>query len=110
MQEIRAVIRPTKLDSLQDALRSLPDFPGMSVAKIEGFTAPKLMRKQSDAEQLRDYSPKLMLSVVASDEMSPLIVETIIQECGTGQTGDGLVWTSQLASVIKIKNAEPIHS
>lgn len=108
MQEIRAVIRPNKLVDLQDALRSLPDFPGLSVAKIEGFTAPKLIHKQTAAEQLRDYSPKLLLSVVASDEMSPLIVQTIIQHCATGQMGDGLVWTTQLASAIKIKNGEAL--
>lgn len=108
MQEIRAVIRPNKLIDLQDALRALPDFPGMSVAKIEGFTAPKLIRKQSDAEHLREYSPKIMLSVIASDAMSPLIVQTIIDHCATGQMGDGLVWTTALLTAVKVKNAESL--
>ena len=108
MQEIRAVIRPSKLETLREALRALPDFPGISIAKIEGFTAPKLISKQSAAEQLLDYSPKLMLHIVTSDAMTELIIQTIKKHCSTGQTGDGLIWVNQLVSANKIKNGEPI--
>lgn len=103
MQEIRAIIRPAKLDALREALRSLPDFPGLSIAKVEGFTAPKLVKKQTDAEVLTDYSPKLMLYVVADERLCQSIVQTIVKHCSTGLTGDGLVWTTPITSLTKIK-------
>lgn len=39
MREIKAVIRPGKLD----ALRQVPGFPGMTVSKAEGVSAPERM-------------------------------------------------------------------
>ncbi|MDI9332778.1 MAG: P-II family nitrogen regulator [Cytophagales bacterium] len=110
MQEIRAIIRPSKLDTLRNALRSLPNFPGLSLAKVEGFTAPALIKKQSDAEALTDYSPKLMVYIVADESVCPAIIQTITQYCRTGQTGDGLIWTTPISSLTKIKNGEQISS
>jgi nitrogen regulatory protein P-II 1 len=40
MKEIKAVIRPNKLSALRDALIMLPGFPGMTVSKVEGCSAP----------------------------------------------------------------------
>ncbi len=40
MKEIRAIIRPNRLEKLRTALRELPHFPGLTVFKAEGFTAP----------------------------------------------------------------------
>ena len=40
MKEIKAVIRPNKLAALRDALVALPGFPGMTVTKVEGCSAP----------------------------------------------------------------------
>ncbi len=108
MKEIRAIIRPNKLDALRDALRSLPDFPGLSIAKVEGFTAPKLIKKQSDAEALTDYSPKLMIYILAEESLCPTIIQTMVQHCRTGQTGDGLIWTTSISSLTKIKNGEQV--
>lgn len=104
MQEIRAVIRPSRLAKLRDALSVIPDFPGLSVMKIEGFTAPSLIQKRSVSEELIEYSPKLMIFIVANDEMTQAIVQLIVQNCSTAQIGDGLVWTTNLASATKIKN------
>ena len=40
MKEIKAIIRPNKLSALRDALVALPGFPGMTVTKVEGCSAP----------------------------------------------------------------------
>lgn len=104
MQEIRAIIRPTKLESLRTALRTLPHFPGMSICSVEGFTAPKLIDKQSDADELRDYSAKVMIYIIADNDMVQTIVQTIVQHGNTGLTGDGLIWTTPITSLIKIKS------
>jgi nitrogen regulatory protein P-II 1 len=104
MQEIRAIIRPSKLEKLRDALRAMPDFPGFSVMKVEGFTAPSLIQKRSIAEELVEYSPKLMIFIVATEDMTQAIVRIIVDSCSTSQIGDGLVWTTTLSGATRIKN------
>ena len=39
MKEIRAIVRPNRLSRLRDALRAIPNFPGVTIFKAEGFTA-----------------------------------------------------------------------
>jgi nitrogen regulatory protein PII len=41
MKEIRAIVRPSRLLGLRDALRAIPNFPGVTLFKAEGFTAPQ---------------------------------------------------------------------
>ena len=42
MKEIKAIIRPAKLAALREKLRSLPGFPGMTISKVEGCSAPSV--------------------------------------------------------------------
>jgi nitrogen regulatory protein P-II 1 len=45
MMEVKAVIRPNKLPLLRAALMDTPGFPGMTVAKVEGCSAPSKAAK-----------------------------------------------------------------
>lgn len=45
MMEVKAVIRPHKLPLLRAALMDTPGFPGMTVAKVEGCSAPSKAAK-----------------------------------------------------------------
>jgi nitrogen regulatory protein P-II 1 len=109
MQEIKAIIRPSKLEAVREALRSIPDFPGLSIAKIDGFTAPKNATKRSDAELLTDYSPKLMLCVIAEESMTAAITQAIANKGNTGLMGDGLIWTTPINSLTKIKTGQQTY-
>ncbi|EGK70519.1 MAG: P-II family nitrogen regulator [Methyloversatilis sp.] len=92
MKEIRAIIRPNKLPKLRTVLREMPGFPGMSVAKVEGFGAPRTHAPHNIKEELTDYSAKVRIEIVSPDELVDEIVRRIINVACTGQTGDGLVW------------------
>jgi nitrogen regulatory protein P-II 1 len=41
MKEIRAIVRPSRLERLRTELRAIPNFPGVTIFKAEGFTAPR---------------------------------------------------------------------
>ena len=47
MKEIRAIIRPHRRERLREALRAIPNFPGVTLFKAEGFTAPAAVDKRS---------------------------------------------------------------
>ena len=75
MKEIKAIIRPNKLPVLRDALVVLPGFPGMTVSKVEGCSAPTrhVPAKVKIKDELTDYTPKVRVEIVAPDEVAEAI-------------------------------------
>jgi nitrogen regulatory protein P-II 1 len=104
MKEIRAIIRIEKLPKLREALRVIPNFPGLTMTKAEGFTAPAALGKRTVKEELTDYTPKVMVCVLADDNMVEEIRKTIISACTTGKYGDGLVWAVPIEGIHSIRN------
>ncbi|HMM71678.1 MAG TPA: P-II family nitrogen regulator [Rhodocyclaceae bacterium] len=102
MKEIRAIIRPNKLPKLRTMLRHLPEFPGMTVSKAEGFGAPSQHMPHNIKEELTDYSAKVRVEIVSPDEQVDAIVQCIISVACTGQTGDGLVWVVPIEHAVFI--------
>lgn len=104
MMEIRAIVRPNRLPMLREALRDIPNFPGLTLTKAEGFTAPAGIVKRSVREELTDYTAKILVTVLAETHMVDDIRKAIIATCSTGQIGDGLVWTVPIASMHRVRN------
>mgnify|MGYP001766829347 CR=1 FL=1 len=97
MKEIKAVIRPNKLPNLRDALMALPGFPGMTVTKVEGCSAPsRHVSRQRIRDELTDYSPKVRVEIVAPDDVAEAIFQRITEIAQTGHYGDGLVWITDV--------------
>ena len=97
MKEIRAVIRPNKLASLRAALFALPGFPGMTVFRGEGCSAPsRHLPRNTIKDELTDYTPKVRVEIVAPDEVAEAIFQRITEIAQTGHYGDGLVWITEV--------------
>ncbi|MGB4063704.1 MAG: P-II family nitrogen regulator [Azonexus sp.] len=98
MKEIKAVIRPNKLADLRDALVVLPGFPGMTVTKVEGCSAPSrhVPARTKIKDELTDYTPKVRIEIVAPDEVAETIFQRITEVAKTGHYGDGLVWITDI--------------
>lgn len=108
MKEVRAIIRPNRRDRLREALRAIPNFPGVTMFRAEGFTAPAALDKRSVRDELTDFTEKIMVCVLCPDEMVEPIRETIMAACGTGQIGDGLVWVLDVAQVHRIRDRQSL--
>ncbi len=109
MKEIRAIVRPSRLERLRDALRAIPDFPGVTVFRADGFTAPAAVDKRTVRDNLTDFSPKLMVCVLCEDSMVESIRDTICMACQTGNIGDGLVWVIDIAQIQRIRDRQPLQ-
>lgn len=90
--EVKAVIRPNKLPILRAALMDTPGFPGMTVAKVEGCSAPSKTSKTTIRDELTDYTAKVRIEIVCNAEIAPMLMDKIVAVCQTGQMGDGVVW------------------
>ena len=108
MKEIRAIVRPNRLQRLRDALRAIPNFPGVTLFKAEGFTAPASIVKRSVKEELTDFSEKLMVCVLVDNDMVEPVRRAILEACHTGQIGDGLVWVVNIESMHRIRDQQAI--
>ena len=94
--EVKAVIRPNKLAALRTALLETPGFPGMTVSKVEGCSAPNRTSKFNIKEELTDYSAKVKIEIVCNDDVAPVLMDRIVTVCQTGQVGDGVVWCTEV--------------
>lgn len=98
MKEIKAIIRPNKLPALRDALVSLPGFPGMTVARVEGCSAPgrHVPARVRIKDELTDYTAKVRIEIVAPDDVADAVFQCITEVGQTGRYGDGLVWITNV--------------
>jgi len=92
MKEIKAIIRPARLDDVSEALRVTPGFPGMTVTQVEGCSSPLRHQPQGHKEELLDYSPKVKIELIVEDQYALALYNTIKQIGATNHIGDGIVW------------------
>lgn len=103
MKEIRAIIRPSRLSQLRNALHEIPDSFNLMVCKGEGFSAPPVIRHQTLREELTDFTDKILVTALVADDMLDTIIDVIVRECHTGLVHDGVVW------VVPVETAYRIH-
>ncbi|MBL8487674.1 MAG: P-II family nitrogen regulator [Rhodocyclaceae bacterium] len=108
MKEIKAVIRPNRLDALRAALRDVPGFPGMTVIRAEGFSAPARHGPTHTIKaELTDYTPKVRIEIVSPDELVDAIVDRVVSVATTGHLGDGLVWVTAVERAVFFHKTMP---
>jgi nitrogen regulatory protein P-II 1 len=106
MKKIEALIRHFRLDEVKKALSEI-GVKGMTVTEVRGFGRQKgHAETYRGAEYAVDFIPKIKIEVVAASEDVAKVVERICGAARTGQVGDGKIFVSELADVIRIRTGE----
>ena len=106
MKLITAIIKPSKLDDVRQALSSL-GVQGMTVTEVKGFGRQKGHTElYRGAEYVVDFLPKTKIEVAVSKDMAERVVETISQSAKTGKIGDGKIFVYDLDQVVRIRTSE----
>jgi nitrogen regulatory protein P-II 1 len=106
MKKIEAVIKPFKLEDVKDALNKI-GVTGMTISEVKGFGRQRGHKEiYRGAEYQVDFVPKLHLSVVVDDELSPQVIEVIQTTAKTGKIGDGKIFVSDMEQAIRIRTGE----
>ncbi|MES2024007.1 MAG: P-II family nitrogen regulator [Pseudomonadota bacterium] len=92
MKEIKAIIRPARLDDVREALGLVVGFPGMTITQVEGCSSPARHQPHNLKEELLDYSPKVRIDIVVDDQYAQAVYDTIKSVGSTKHIGDGIVW------------------
>ena len=106
MKYIIAVIQPHRLDAVREALGGL-GVQGLTVSEVRGFGRQKGHKEQyRGAEYIVDFVPKVKVEVAVPDGQAKAVIDTILRTANTGKIGDGKIFVSDLAEVIRIRTAE----
>jgi nitrogen regulatory protein P-II 1 len=106
MTKLEAIIQPSKLDSVKEALREI-GVDGMTVSEVRGHGRQKGHTEvYRGSEYTVDLLPKIKLEMVLPDTRVDEVVETILKVAKTGRIGDGKIFLSKVDEAIRIRNEE----
>ncbi len=106
MQKIEAIIQPSKLDAVKEALLEA-GVEGMTILEARGHGRQK---GHTEFYRGREYSvdllPKVKLEMVVTDEMADKAIQAILSSARTGKIGDGKIFLTKIDDAIRIRNEE----
>jgi nitrogen regulatory protein P-II 2 len=106
MKLIIAIIRPSKLDEIREALGHL-GVSGMTVTEVKGYGRQKGHTEiYRGAEYTVDFLPKIRLEVAVDEPDAERVIETIRNVANTGQIGDGKIFVTTIDHALRIRTGE----
>jgi nitrogen regulatory protein P-II 1 len=106
MQKIEAVIQPSKLDAVKDALVEI-GVEGMTITEARGHGRQKGHTEFYRGQEYSvDLLPKVKVEIVVLDDMVDKAIHAIMTAARTGTIGDGKIFVSKIDEAIRIRNDE----
>jgi nitrogen regulatory protein P-II 1 len=106
MQKIEAIIQPSKLDAVKDALVEA-GVEGITIIEARGHGRQKGHTEfYRGREYTVDLLPKIKIEVVVNDEFAEKTIQAIVGAARTGKIGDGKIFVSRIDEAIRIRNDE----
>ena len=107
MKEIKAIVQPFRVCRIVEALRQIPDLPGVTVSDIRGFGRQRAVNAPNPVvEGTISYVKKAKLEIVVPDELVEEVIRTIRENAHTGNPGDGKIFVRALDDVVRIRTGE----
>jgi len=106
MKKVEAIIKPFKLEDVREALTE-KGINGLTVTDVKGFGRQKGHTElYRGAEYVVDFLPKVKIEIVVSDNAVEDCIEAITGAARTGKIGDGKIFVTDVARVIRIRTGE----
>jgi len=106
MQKIEAIIRPERLQEVQDALDEL-GVSGLNVTEVMGCGRQKGYTEQYRGSRANiSLLPKLKVESVVSGDIVDKAVDAIVAAAYTGETGDGRLFVFDVVQSVRIRTGE----
>ena len=106
MKMIVAVIKPSRLDAVLDAVTEA-GASGMTVTEVRGYGR---QRGKTEVYWGAEYEvkllPKVKLEIAVPSDMVDAVVEAVARSANTGKIGDGKVFVMDLESALRIRTGD----
>ena len=109
MKRIEAFLQPDRLSKVVAALHALPRFPGFTVLEGHGQGRGRGQGGQyvyGEVDGLLYHSLRLVI-IFCEDGDATMISELIASVARTGHPGDGIVVTSHVSKVRRVRDEQP---
>ncbi len=106
MKLVMAIIKPSKLDAVREALTEL-GVQGLTVSEVKGFGRQKGQTEiYRGAEYQIEFVPKIRIDVVIDDGDVERVLETIRDAANTDKIGDGKIFVLEVGEAMRIRTGE----
>ena len=106
MKMIVAIIKPSRLDAVLDAVTEA-GVSGLTVTEVRGYGRQKGKTEvYRGAEYEVKLLPKVKLEIAVSADLLETVVEAVSGAANTGKIGDGKVFVMDLESALRIRTGE----
>lgn len=106
MIKIEAIIRPTKLEEVKEAIKAL-DLGGITVSQVMGCGRQKGYTEVYRGTQVDiNILPKIKIEIVVPNDCEADVIEAITGAARLGEIGDGKIFISDIRDAIRIRTGE----
>ena len=105
MREIKAIIRPERLSDVVQALRQIPQMPGVTVSVVRGFGRGGAQQHAPGVDPLGEAQFAKVETVVPVALVKD-VVEAIRHGARTGRPGDGKVFVIPVEHATRVSTGE----
>ncbi len=106
MKLIIAVIKPSRLDAVLDAVTEA-GASGLTVTEVRGYGR---QRGKTEVYRGAEYEvkllPKVKLEIAAPADIVDAVIEAVQRAANTGKIGDGKVFVLDLEQALRIRTGE----
>ncbi|MBN1692097.1 MAG: P-II family nitrogen regulator [Dehalococcoidales bacterium] len=106
MKKVEAIIREERFEAVKKALEENSYF-GMTVSEVSGRGKQKGISLQwRVGEQRVDLLPKLKIELVVLDQDVVPVIDAIVRNARTGDTGDGKIFILPVETVVRVRTGD----
>jgi len=106
MKLIKAIVRPSKVDDVREALERI-NMSGMTVTEVRGHGKQKGHTAMYRGKEYNvSLLPKIEVELVVPDEAAEDVIKAIMQAARTGEIGDGRVFVLPVGQTYRIRTGE----
>jgi nitrogen regulatory protein P-II 1 len=103
---VTAIIKPYRLEDVTEALKQ-NGVAGVTTSEVQGFGRQRGHNEvYRGSEYHVDYVPKTRVEVLCDEADAEKIAAVIADVARTGKIGDGKVWITEVARVMRIRTGE----
>lgn len=106
MKYVIAIIQPSKLDAVREALSAL-GIAGITVSEVQGYGRQKGKTEiYRGAEYEIHFLPKIKIEVAFDAKEEKAVIEAISTSSQSGRIGDGKIFVFDLKQAMRIRTGE----
>lgn len=106
MKRIEAIIRPSKLEEIKEALKS-KYINGVTISQVMGCGQQNGWTEyHRGTEIITNFLPKIEVKIVVHDDRVEEVIELVSKIARTGEVGDGKIFVIDICDCVRIRTNE----